>query len=73
MEPLPKKPKSSQQKFLQEEGLDEKVRYMVVSEAGASVYSASKLAAGRISGSGSDSSERRVHRASASGSPGRTR
>lgn len=31
--------------FLQEEGLDEKVRYMVVSEAGASVYSASKLAA----------------------------
>ena len=31
--------------FLQEEGLNEKVRYMVVSEAGASVYSASKLAA----------------------------
>ena len=31
--------------FLQEEGLDEMVRYMVVSEAGASVYSASKLAA----------------------------
>lgn len=31
--------------FLQEEGLNKKVRYMVVSEAGASVYSASKLAA----------------------------
>ena len=31
--------------FLKEEGLYDKVRYMVVSEAGASVYSASKLAA----------------------------
>lgn len=31
--------------FLKEEGLEHQVRYMIVSEAGASVYSASKLAA----------------------------
>ncbi len=31
--------------FLREEGLEKKVRYMIVSEAGASIYSASKLAA----------------------------
>lgn len=56
---------------LRENHLD--IDYMVVSEAGASVYSASKLAAAEYPESRPDAAQRRFHRAPLAGSACRAR
>ena len=55
-----------------QENRDSDIHYTIVNEAGASVYSASKLADGRISGSGCDRQRRNVPGQEAPGPAGGT-